>query len=478
MAIPPPAALAQTFFTYDQLSAASTCSCSRRPWPTWRWPWTSSGSSSGCGRTGRPATTPPGTWRRSRSPCPVRRAAAPHSATTGRCSIPTPPAGICGVQAAWPPRHSPPCTSTAPTTAAWRCHPDRHRALVLPGSVPAGIVGGRAFPPPRAARRGQRLWDSRLPRMPGALSRFECLRTSMSGEPRVRCGCHEPGLRRRGRRRHGGPAPGRRASRMLRQAAAAGTGPVRKAPGAGPGLGGPSPRTHSGCVRRRPGAGSGRPGGVPMRSSGRSCRQRRRPGFSPCSSWHRARERLIPRPRLFARHESVSQLLGGAPGQGSAGHRPGQHPGDIDVHNRPYARRRRRARHAPCTARCPGRPGGPRAAGTAPPCFSTIERARREVGGAAVVAEARPGTEDIAEAKRRRTRPGQGSGQEVAVGAHHAGCLGLLEHELAHEHRPRVPGGPPREAAVGRLGPVQDGPSNETQWRRLASRGQSQTSSP
>src|SRR5579875_2156225 len=62
MAVPPPASLATAFFSYDQVSGASTCSSSSRRWPRRRRRWTAMPSSSASGATGRPVTTRPRTW--------------------------------------------------------------------------------------------------------------------------------------------------------------------------------------------------------------------------------------------------------------------------------------------------------------------------------------------------------------------------------------------------------------------------------
>jgi len=101
-----------------------------------------------------------------------------------------------------------------------------------------------------------------------------------------------------------------------------------------------------------------------------------------------------------------------------------------------------------------------------------------EVASTAVVAEPGPRFEHGTEAG---LRAGRGAGEPIEkgdVGGDHAPRLGLLEHHLAHQHRPRITRLPPRERAQSGSTQAQDGAADPARVRPLGCPVQSQTSSP
>ena len=179
---------------------------------------TTTPSSTGCGPTGRPASTGPGTWpgSRSRIGTPEKLAAAIGYYRAMFSGPPEPTDGGRGPGGrAGPQRHNPRCIFTAPTTGAWAWTPSgRRRSVARVGAGDGG--GGRSLPPGRATRRGERPHPraSSADLRPSAAS---CSGHGQLDQPRTG-GVGRP-LRPPARMPPGGlGAPGRRATRTGGQA--------------------------------------------------------------------------------------------------------------------------------------------------------------------------------------------------------------------------------------------------------------------
>ena len=143
-----------------------------------------------------------------------------------------------------------------------------------------------------------------------------------------------------------------------------------------------------------------------------------------------------------------------------AGRDPPEHPPHVGVDRADRAPRTRSPPPpAPCTARRPATPPAPRPTeGTRPPCSATIDLRRPvEVDRPPVVAEPRPGAEDVGDGRGRQVAHRRPAGHPGRPCLGRPRRLGLLRHELGHEDGVRVRGGPERELAARRVVPGEDG---------------------
>ncbi len=159
------------------------------------------------------------------------------------------------------------------------------------------------------------------------------------------------------------------------------------------------------------------------------------------------------------RHHGVDQVLGLAFGPSAVHRRPGPGPGRHWCRRpRRRARRRRPGRPGPCRAPPRAGPAGTRGR-RAPPRRARPPRCPPSGGGRGPGGCSPCPPRPISTAPSGASAQAVGVGndvQESVVGGDDPGQLGLLGHGLAHQHGPRVTGGPPRQVvppggtAVGR----------------------------
>ena len=142
---------------------------------------------------------------------------------------------------------------------------------------------------------------------------------------------------------------------------------------------------------------------------------------------------------------------------GPSGHRPGQHPAGVGVDHADVGLEGE-GQHGPgrVGADAGQRQQGVEVGGDPPAVVGRRWRSAAGAGGGpggCSPGPSRPGAPP--RAGRRRRPPGSGTrSRKRAVGGDHPVDLGLLGHDLADQHRPRVTGGPP-----GQVGPARAGPS-------------------
>ena len=351
MAVPPPAASAGSFFTYEQLKrswyvfffqtplaefavGADELAFIDRLWADWSPGYDGDvGPRPGEGVAGRP-----------RQPC------RPPSATTGPCSAPPPP--------------SPSSTEAAGGRPVARCpaHPvPARRATTAALGVEASATRLDAVVRGVGARRRRRMpgtsstssspkWSRRhvmrLPRRvtpgrePASTGAPRPRHDPVTGGARGRPPVHgAPGRRRRDRRRHAGRS-GSSGQPQASPQASRGTGPERSASTRRP-----RPWRSEPSKRDWPGDPTPSRGRVRARAPALRQAQRRRQRATAArrrsgraDRGPEVEQRLVPRPGPARRHQRRRPgSVRAAGGASRAGHRPLQHPPGVGVDDRPVA---------------------------------------------------------------------------------------------------------------------------------------------
>lgn len=173
---------------------------------------------------------------------------------------------------------------------------------------------------------------------------------------------------------------------------------------------------------------------------GRACRAPDSPDLN---------ERLVPYPAPSPWNKGVSDLLHRSRRQCRTNDRPGKDTSDVHVDHPDVAFEGEGEHSSRRVGADPGeRLQRPQIAGHGAAVLPHhLSGGGVEVHGPAVVAEPRPGPHHLAHRFPGAGRRSREAAQEGPVRLHHPAGLGLLQHELAHEHRPRVAHGSPRKGA-------------------------------
>jgi len=165
---------------------------------------------------------------------------------------------------------------------------------------------------------------------------------------------------------------------------------------------------------------------------------------------------LVPHPPLPRRDRGVGQALDLAGGEAAPLH-PGEDTGDVGVDHGDVGLVGE-GEHGAGGVRADTREGEQAVEGVGErACLGDAGGGEVQVAGPPGIAEAVPETQDVTEGRGRAGgRVGEGVEEGVPL-RDHPGHLGLLEHDLADEHGPRVAGASPGEVTEAGSAPLEDG---------------------